>query len=169
MIQKIKKKLKLIKIIRFVRDSSKYWYKPNISREEAVNLLRNAHPGTFIVRDSTTFANAFGLVLKVIFNFLYVNTHRHKIKTYLRIRIGRVSSTRCATKRTSWWRISASFPSWTHITWRTTKGMFEWASVQFVVCFGVSTLDYTVGVAVSTHHTWSGMWLSFFFFDMYSF
>lgn len=52
-------------IRRFVRDSSKYWYKPNISREEAVNLLRSAHPGTFIVRDSTTFANAFGLVLKV--------------------------------------------------------------------------------------------------------
>lgn len=50
---------------RFVRDSSKYWYKPNISREEAVALLRNAPPGTFIVRDSTTFAKAFGLVLKV--------------------------------------------------------------------------------------------------------
>ncbi|XP_063707339.1 tensin-1 isoform X2 [Culicoides brevitarsis] len=53
--------------VKFVRDSSKYWYKPNISRDEAVNLLRNAHPGTFIVRDSTTFANAFGLVLKVAY------------------------------------------------------------------------------------------------------
>lgn len=52
---------------RFVRDSSKYWYKPTISREEAVNLLRHASPGTFIVRDSTTFANAFGLVLKVAY------------------------------------------------------------------------------------------------------
>uniref|UniRef100_A0A336LQJ8 CSON012434 protein n=1 Tax=Culicoides sonorensis TaxID=179676 RepID=A0A336LQJ8_CULSO len=53
--------------VKFVRDSSKYWYKPNITRDEAVNLLRNAHPGTFIVRDSTTFANAFGLVLKVAY------------------------------------------------------------------------------------------------------
>lgn len=50
---------------RFVRDSSKYWYKPTISREEAINLLRHANPGTFIVRDSTTFKNAYGLVLRV--------------------------------------------------------------------------------------------------------
>lgn len=49
----------------FARDSSKYWYKPTISRDEAINLLRDAQPGTFLVRDSTTFANAFGLVLKV--------------------------------------------------------------------------------------------------------
>lgn len=48
-----------------MRDSSKYWYKPTISREEAIALLRNASPGTFIVRDSTTFAKAFGLVLRV--------------------------------------------------------------------------------------------------------
>lgn len=54
-------------IYRFVRDSSKFWYKPNISREEAVALLRNAIPGTFIVRDSTTFAKAFGLVVKVAY------------------------------------------------------------------------------------------------------
>lgn len=50
---------------RLVRDSSKYWHKPSISREEAVALLRNAPPGSFIVRDSTTFAKAYGLVLKV--------------------------------------------------------------------------------------------------------
>lgn len=50
---------------RFVRDSSKYWYKPNITREEAVTLLRHAPPGTFVVRDSKSFTNAFGLVLKV--------------------------------------------------------------------------------------------------------
>lgn len=52
---------------RFVRDSSKFWYKPAISRDEAVALLRHAAPGTFIVRDSTTFAKAYGLVLKVAF------------------------------------------------------------------------------------------------------
>ncbi|XP_058129052.1 tensin-1 [Anopheles ziemanni] len=51
--------------VKFARDSSKYWYKPNISREDAIALLRNAAPGTFIVRDSTTFANAYGLVVKV--------------------------------------------------------------------------------------------------------
>lgn len=52
---------------RFAKDSSKYWYKPTISRDEAVALLRNAPPGTFIVRDSTTFAKAYGLVLKVAY------------------------------------------------------------------------------------------------------
>lgn len=41
--------------IRFVRDSSKFWYKPTISREEAIALLRNAPPGSFLVRDSTTY------------------------------------------------------------------------------------------------------------------
>uniref|UniRef100_A0A1Q3FZ99 Putative focal adhesion protein tensin n=1 Tax=Culex tarsalis TaxID=7177 RepID=A0A1Q3FZ99_CULTA len=51
--------------VKFARDSSKYWYKPAISREEAIGLLRNAPPGTFVVRDSTTFANAYGLVVKV--------------------------------------------------------------------------------------------------------
>ncbi|XP_055303746.1 uncharacterized protein LOC129569175 isoform X6 [Sitodiplosis mosellana] len=52
-------------LVKFVRDSSKFWYKPTISREEAIALLRNALPGSFLVRDSTTFAKAFGLVLKV--------------------------------------------------------------------------------------------------------
>ncbi|XP_055526398.1 uncharacterized protein LOC129719063 isoform X2 [Wyeomyia smithii] len=51
--------------VKFARDSSKYWYKPAISREEAIAMLRNAPPGTFVVRDSTTFANAYGLVVKV--------------------------------------------------------------------------------------------------------
>lgn len=50
-----------------MRDSSVFWYKPTITRDEAVALLRHTPPGTFVVRDSTTFAKAYGLVLKVAF------------------------------------------------------------------------------------------------------
>lgn len=50
---------------KFVKDSSKYWYKPHISREEAINFLKDREPGTFIVRDSNSFPGAFGLALKV--------------------------------------------------------------------------------------------------------
>ena len=66
----------------FVKDTSKYWYKPTISREEglfllsldrrvliftflAINMLRDKPPGTFVVRDSNSFQGAFGLALKV--------------------------------------------------------------------------------------------------------
>ncbi|ULU10018.1 hypothetical protein L5515_000478 [Caenorhabditis briggsae] len=49
----------------FVKDTSKYWYKPSISREQAINMLRDKPPGTFVVRDSNSFPGAFGLALKV--------------------------------------------------------------------------------------------------------
>ncbi|CAJ0575273.1 unnamed protein product, partial [Mesorhabditis spiculigera] len=49
----------------FVKDVSKYWYKPTISREQAINMLRDKTPGTFVVRDSNSFPGAFGLALKV--------------------------------------------------------------------------------------------------------
>ncbi|CAJ0930117.1 unnamed protein product, partial [Mesorhabditis belari] len=49
----------------FVKDVSKYWYKPTISREQAINMLRDKPPGTFVVRDSNSFPGAFGLALKV--------------------------------------------------------------------------------------------------------
>ncbi|XP_055935495.1 tensin-1-like isoform X3 [Argiope bruennichi] len=49
----------------FVKDTSKYWYKPNISREEAINILKDKAPGTFIIRDSNSFPGAYGLALKV--------------------------------------------------------------------------------------------------------
>ncbi|GFS81813.1 tensin-3 [Nephila pilipes] len=49
----------------FVKDTSKYWYKPNISREEAINILKDKVPGTFVVRDSNSFPGAYGLALKV--------------------------------------------------------------------------------------------------------
>ncbi|KAM5180584.1 tensin-2 [Mantella aurantiaca] len=49
----------------FVQDSSKFWYKPNISREQAIALLRGAEPGSFLIRDSNSFRGAYGLALKV--------------------------------------------------------------------------------------------------------
>lgn len=53
------------RLVKFAKDSSQFWYKPNMSREEAVDLLRDAVPGTFLIRNSTTYRNAFGLVLRV--------------------------------------------------------------------------------------------------------
>ncbi|XP_061389130.1 tensin-1-like [Musca vetustissima] len=52
-------------LVKFARDSSEFWYKPHMTREEAVSLLRHAEPGTFIIRNSTTYKGAFGLVLRV--------------------------------------------------------------------------------------------------------
>lgn len=52
-------------LVKFARNSAKYWYKATLSREDAIALLMNAPPGTFLVRDSTTYKNAYGLVLRV--------------------------------------------------------------------------------------------------------
>ncbi|XP_037094732.1 tensin-like isoform X2 [Pollicipes pollicipes] len=49
----------------FVKDISKWWYKPAISREQAVTLLRDKPAGSFVIRDSNSFPGAFGLALKV--------------------------------------------------------------------------------------------------------
>lgn len=49
----------------FVKDTSKFWYKPDISRENAISLLKDKAPGSFIVRDSNSFPGAYGLALKV--------------------------------------------------------------------------------------------------------
>ncbi|XP_069792153.1 tensin-1-like isoform X2 [Narcine bancroftii] len=51
--------------VKFVQDTSKYWYKPDISREQAIGLLRERDPGAFIIRDSHSFRGAYGLALKV--------------------------------------------------------------------------------------------------------
>ncbi|XP_060527899.1 tensin-1-like isoform X7 [Cylas formicarius] len=51
--------------VKIVRDTSKFWYKPTITREEAINMLRDQLPGTFVVRDSNSFPGAFGLALRV--------------------------------------------------------------------------------------------------------
>ncbi|KAK1902023.1 Tensin-2 [Dissostichus eleginoides] len=46
-------------------DSSKYWYKPGISRDQAIAVLKDKGPGTFLIRDSNSFQGAYGLALKV--------------------------------------------------------------------------------------------------------
>ncbi|XP_069472917.1 tensin-1 isoform X3 [Ambystoma mexicanum] len=51
--------------VKFVQDTSKYWYKPDISREQAITLLKDREPGAFIIRDSHSFRGAYGLAMKV--------------------------------------------------------------------------------------------------------
>lgn len=79
--------------VKFVQDSSRFWYKPAISREqgklllslqsfivylyryegcnvklclvEAIAALKEREPGTFLIRDSNSFQGAYGLALKV--------------------------------------------------------------------------------------------------------
>ncbi|XP_022517758.2 tensin-3 isoform X2 [Astyanax mexicanus] len=51
--------------VKFVQDTSKYWYKPDISRDQAIAVLKDKAPGCFIVRDSHSFRGAYGLAMKV--------------------------------------------------------------------------------------------------------
>ncbi|XP_020793772.1 tensin-3 isoform X1 [Boleophthalmus pectinirostris] len=51
--------------VKFVQDTSKFWYKPDISRDQAIALLKDKEPGSFIVRDSHSFRGAYGLAMKV--------------------------------------------------------------------------------------------------------
>ncbi|NWU71268.1 TENS4 protein, partial [Pterocles burchelli] len=51
--------------MKFVMDTSRYWFKPSISREQAIQLLKDKEPGTFVVRDSTSYRGSFGLAMKV--------------------------------------------------------------------------------------------------------
>ncbi|XP_044073912.1 tensin-1 isoform X14 [Siniperca chuatsi] len=51
--------------VKFVQDTSKFWYKPDISREQAISLLREREPGAFVIRDSHSFRGAYGLAMKV--------------------------------------------------------------------------------------------------------
>ena len=48
-----------------VKTTQNFWYKPKISRDEAINLLKDKQPGTFLIRDSNNFPGAYGLALKV--------------------------------------------------------------------------------------------------------
>eukprot|EP00073_Rattus_norvegicus_P030379 XP_006251528.1 PREDICTED: tensin-3 isoform X5 [Rattus norvegicus] len=52
-------------IVKFVQDTSKFWYKADISREQAIAMLKDKAPGSFIVRDSHSFRGAYGLAMKV--------------------------------------------------------------------------------------------------------
>nr|XP_043889043.1 tensin-3-like isoform X1 [Solea senegalensis] len=51
--------------VKFVQDTSKFWYKPDISRDQAILVLKDKEPGCFIVRDSHSFRGAYGLAMKV--------------------------------------------------------------------------------------------------------
>uniref|UniRef100_A0A8D2MCY1 SH2 domain-containing protein n=1 Tax=Zonotrichia albicollis TaxID=44394 RepID=A0A8D2MCY1_ZONAL len=51
--------------MKFVMDTSKFWFKPSISRDRAIQLLKDKEPGAFLVRDSTSFRGSFGLAMKV--------------------------------------------------------------------------------------------------------
>uniref|UniRef100_A0A673CWK3 Tensin 3 n=1 Tax=Sphaeramia orbicularis TaxID=375764 RepID=A0A673CWK3_9TELE len=56
---------KLSVTVKFVQDTSKFWYKPDISRDQAISVLKDKEPGCFIVRDSHSFRGAYGLAMKV--------------------------------------------------------------------------------------------------------
>ncbi|XP_063057043.1 si:ch211-191a24.3 isoform X2 [Engraulis encrasicolus] len=51
--------------VKFVQDTTKFWYKPDITREQAIAALKDREPGSFIVRDSHSFRGAYGLAMKV--------------------------------------------------------------------------------------------------------
>ncbi|XP_061689415.1 tensin-2 isoform X2 [Syngnathoides biaculeatus] len=64
--------------VKFVQDSSRFWYKPGISREQAIVALKERDPGTFLIRDSNSFQGAYGLALKVATPPPNVNQHSSK-------------------------------------------------------------------------------------------
>ncbi|CAH8632608.1 unnamed protein product [Heterobilharzia americana] len=51
--------------MRQVVETSKYWYLPGISRPDVIALLRDKEPGSFVIRNSNTYADSFGLALKI--------------------------------------------------------------------------------------------------------
>uniref|UniRef100_A0A0K8VZN2 Tensin-like C1 domain-containing phosphatase n=1 Tax=Bactrocera latifrons TaxID=174628 RepID=A0A0K8VZN2_BACLA len=71
---------------KFAKDTSNFWYKPHITREEALIILGNAKPGSFILRNSTTYKNSFGLVLRVSrppVNLAVVTDNSELVRHYL--------------------------------------------------------------------------------------
>ncbi|XP_068444673.1 tensin-4-like [Clinocottus analis] len=51
--------------MKFVMDTSKFWFRPHINRAEAEALVKDKEAGAFVVRDSTSHRGSFGLSMKV--------------------------------------------------------------------------------------------------------
>ncbi|XP_076001379.1 tensin-4-like [Genypterus blacodes] len=51
--------------MKFVMDTSKFWFRPHTNRAEADALVKDQEPGSFVVRDSTSYRGSFGLVMKI--------------------------------------------------------------------------------------------------------
>lgn len=47
------------------RTPESFWYKPSLSREETVNILKQRKSGDFIVRDSNSYRLCYGLAVRV--------------------------------------------------------------------------------------------------------
>ncbi|XP_027029879.2 tensin-2 isoform X2 [Tachysurus fulvidraco] len=62
---------------KFVQDTTKFWYKPGISRDQAIAVLKDKDPGYFLIRDSSSFQGAYGLALKVATPPAYVSSLGH--------------------------------------------------------------------------------------------
>ncbi|XP_053539581.1 tensin-2 isoform X3 [Ictalurus punctatus] len=62
---------------KFVQDTSKFWYKPGISRDQSIAVLKDKEPGYFLIRDSSSFQDAYGLALKVATPPAHVSNHGH--------------------------------------------------------------------------------------------
>ncbi|KAF7695955.1 hypothetical protein HF521_006049 [Silurus meridionalis] len=65
--------------VKFVQDSSRFWYKPGISREQAIAALKEKEPGAFLIRDSNSFHGAYGLALKVASPPANLSNHSSKV------------------------------------------------------------------------------------------
>ena len=48
-----------------VKATMPYWYRPQYSRDEAVNFLHSHDPGSFILRDSSSVSGGYALTMKV--------------------------------------------------------------------------------------------------------
>ena len=42
-----------------------YWYRPDITRDEAIDFVRQLEEGSFVVRDSQTVTGSYALTMKV--------------------------------------------------------------------------------------------------------
>ena len=41
------------------------WYRPNITRDAAITMVKRMEPGCFVVRDSQTVSGGYALTIKV--------------------------------------------------------------------------------------------------------